>query len=1168
MASSKEYNMLFKLSAQLGKEFGTTFNSAQEKLKATQKEIQALNKQQSDISAYQRQQKSVETTTQKLATLQKQYDNIQKEIQETEGYSSSLENKLLDKKDAIDKVSASLQVQTERLSEMRSALEDSGINTSDLTGESEKLSTKLDSLAKTQENSAKEAKNFGAESVNAFEVAGAALVASGIAAGLKAIYNEYKECVSISADFEETMSTVEAISGASAEEIAGLSAMAKELGASTKFTAKESADAMTYMAMAGWDAQQMMSGMNGVLQLASASGEDLATVSDIVTDNLTAFGMAASETARFSDVLAATATNSNTSVSIMGETFKKAAPVAGALGYSIEDVSVAIGLMANAGVKGSRAGTALSNTFSGLLSGATLSAEAIGEVEYSTISADGTMKSFGDTIIELRGYFDQMTEAEKTLNAMSIAGKQGYAGLLAILNSSDTDFQKLTASINNCSGAAQKMAEIKLDNLNGQLTLLNSAADAVKTTIGEAYNKELRKAAEIGTDILSGINEFLSEHPVLLKSLIAITAEVGLIVGAYYGYIAAKKVMNTVTALSTIIKAKETAATVSATAAQTGLNVAMAANPIGAVLTVVALLTTGLIALKTALSDAKAEYDELTAAAQNLDVVIEESNQKYEATTAEIIGTSELTDIYIAKLKSLEEQGLNTRVEQEEYALVVKRLNDLLPELNLEIDAQTGLVKGGTKAVEDYAASWKEAALQQALATRYEDEIEAWAEAESELYVNKAKLNLEEEERNRLLAKRTELEYEAIKLNEARAKAEWENDYATLSLLQDEYSEWDSRKQQLDKAISKSEKEQKNLNKAIADGEKKIEEAKGPIDEARTALELYAESTKSYTDAVEDIYNDNIQESINAVNTLAESYKKTLDEAEKSISGQYKLWDTAAVVVMTDINTINTGLETQFSYWQDYNKDLTILGNRVGDIEGLSEVIASFADGSKESVNAIAGMAAASDEELKKMVNNWKEVQRQQKETAESLAKLAEDCADEMVIIIGDSIDELNFDDEAANAAKATVEAYTQAIKDGTMDAVAAAQALSSLVASALADASITVSAEETQYAARRNMSISAYATGTSYARPGLSLVGEEGPELVMMRGGETVLNAQETRSALGTGDVIITISPSFTVQGGESMEEQLRAFTDEIVEEVKTAIEEAGINTKRSAYS
>ena len=630
MASRKEYEMMFQLGAQLGASYNNTFGKAREQIALMQQEIQALSRTQSDISAYQKQQQAVESTKQKLSVLQQQYDNIQKEIKETESYSSSLQNKLLAKQQQIDKTSASLSQQTEKLGQMGTALKNAGIDTNNLTKESSALTVKIDDLKKSQEAAATEALNFGNKSVGAFEALGTAITTAGIEAALKRITDEYVECIKIAADFEETMSTVEALSGASEDEMNQLGAFAKELGATTKFTAIESGEAMTYMGMAGWKASQMLEGMDGVLQLAAASGEDLAMVSDIVTDNLTAFGLKASDTAHFSDVLAAAATNSNTSVSIMGETFKMSASVAGALGYTIEDVAVAVGLMANSGIKGSVAGTALKNTFNGLLEGVTLTSKAFGEYDYTAVNADGTMKSFSSTINELRTYFEQMTEAERVNNAMAIAGQRGYNGLLAILNATDNDYKSLTQSINECSGAAAKMATIKLDNLNGQMTLAKSAADALKTTLGEQFKPELQAIFKIGTELLGGINTFISEHPIVTKAIIAITTECLAFLAAYSAYTAIKKAKNALSAIGVVLETKEAAAatanaaattaqataTTAATVAQNGLNTAMNANPLLLAFAGIAAVTTAVIAFSEASKKSKEETVKLTATSE------------------------------------------------------------------------------------------------------------------------------------------------------------------------------------------------------------------------------------------------------------------------------------------------------------------------------------------------------------------------------------------------------------------------------------------------------------------------------------------------------------------------------------------------------------------------
>lgn len=321
--------------------------------------------------------------------------------------------------------------------------------------------------------------------------------------------------VSVGASFEAQMSTVQAISGASASDMEKLNDLAKELGASTKYTATEVGQAMEYMAMAGWKTNDMLDGMAGVLSLASASGEDLAITSDIVTDAMTAFGLGADQVEHFADVLAATATNSNTTVSMMGETFTYAASIAGAMGYSIEDVSVAIGLMANSGIKASQAGTALRKILTETTGGATTTSAALGEYVIQTQNADGSMRELGDTIADLRYAFSQMTEAEKAANAEAIAGKTGMSGLLAIVNASEADYQKLTSAIYDCQGAAEEMANIRIDNLSGDITIMQSALEGLGIQIYEDINEPLRTGVQWFTELIGKASTKLTESGII-----------------------------------------------------------------------------------------------------------------------------------------------------------------------------------------------------------------------------------------------------------------------------------------------------------------------------------------------------------------------------------------------------------------------------------------------------------------------------------------------------------------------------------------------------------------------------------------------------------------------------------------------------------------------------
>lgn len=316
--------------------------------------------------------------------------------------------------------------------------------------------------------------------------------------------------VKTAADFEAAMSEVSAISGATSADMEILTNKAKEMGATTAFSASESAEAMKYMAMAGWKTADMVDGIAGIMNLAAAAGEDLGTTSDIVTDGLTAFGMAAKESGRFADVMAAASTNANTNVTLMGESFKYCAATAGAMGYSIEDISVAIGIMANAGIKGSTAGTTLKNVIANMAKPTDAQAAAMEKLGISLTDNSGNMKSFAEVMTNLRASFAGLSETEKAAYATTLAGKESMSGLLTIVNASAADFDKLTAAINGASGTAEEMAATMLDNLNGQLTLLKSAIEGIAITIGDKllpYIKTAVSWVQTAADYINNLSD-------------------------------------------------------------------------------------------------------------------------------------------------------------------------------------------------------------------------------------------------------------------------------------------------------------------------------------------------------------------------------------------------------------------------------------------------------------------------------------------------------------------------------------------------------------------------------------------------------------------------------------------------------------------------------------
>ena len=360
--------------------------------------------------------------------------------------------------------------------------------------------------------------------------------------------------VKTATDFDEGMSKVAAISGATGDDLDALRDKAREMGAKTKFSAAEAAAAMEYMAMAGWKTEDMLGGIEGIMNLAAASGEDLATTSDIVTDALTAFGMSADDSAHFADILAAASSNANTNVSMMGETFKYCAPIAGALGFSAEDTAQAIGLMANAGIKGSQAGTALRTIMNNLAGEVKITGSALGEVTIATTNADGSMRDLSDILANCRGAFSQLSESEQAAAAEALVGKNAMSGFLALMNAGEGDIEKLSSAIDSCSdtfvktvdgaiipmsqaleegvewieeynGVSEKMAAVMQDNLGGQLTILKSQIQELAISFGEMLMPAIRA-------IVSKVQAFVDKLNNMSESQRKAVLTIGLIIAA------------------------------------------------------------------------------------------------------------------------------------------------------------------------------------------------------------------------------------------------------------------------------------------------------------------------------------------------------------------------------------------------------------------------------------------------------------------------------------------------------------------------------------------------------------------------------------------------------------------------------------------------------------
>lgn len=412
--------------------------------------------------------------------------------------------------------------------------------------------------------------------------------------------------VKTAADFDSAMSQVAAVSGATGDDLDALREKAREMGAKTKFSASEAAEAMNYMAMAGWKTSDMLSGIEGIMNLAAASGEDLASTSDIVTDALTAFGLTAADSGHFADILAAASSNANTNVAMMGETFKYAAPVLGAMGYSAEDAAVAIGMMGNAGIKSSQAGTALRGALTSLAKPSDACAAAMEKYGISLTDSEGNMLSLHDLMGQLRERLGGLTEAEQAQAATTLFGKNAMSGMLAIVNGADADFEKLTAAIAGCDGTSESMAATMQDNLEGQLTILKSQLEELAISFGEMLMPMIRSvvtAIQGFVDKLNGMSEGGRNAILIIGGIAAAIGPLLIIIGKIATGVGA--VMTIIPKLVAAFQAVQGAIAIVTGAAATGSTAATAlagaftalTGPIGIVIAAIAGIVAAVVVL-------------------------------------------------------------------------------------------------------------------------------------------------------------------------------------------------------------------------------------------------------------------------------------------------------------------------------------------------------------------------------------------------------------------------------------------------------------------------------------------------------------------------------------------------------------------------------------------
>lgn len=1199
MAGRKEYEMLFQLNAQLGGSYSKTFKAAQQEIVSMQKEIQALSKTQADISAFQKQQAAVEATRKRLEMLRQQYDNIQREMEETGNESADMKNKLLAKQLQIDKTSASLEKQTAKLNELSGALEEAGINTDDLSHSSEQLAGKIDTLKKKQGEAADKAMTFGDKAGQAFNQVHEAIVAAGIAVALKEIYEYFASCAQASMDFESAITGVAKTTDLTDEELAAMSDSIKALSTEIPATTEEIAAVTEAAGQLGIQKDALLDFTEIMTMLGTATNmtADEAATSLARFANIT--GMATDNYGRLGSVIVDLGNNFATTESeivAMGTRLASAGKLAGLTEPEIMALAAA---MSSVGIEAEAGGTAMTQTLNAIEKAVAKGGDDLAEFariagmsseEFSSAWKNDAMSALTSFIGGL-GKLDEQGEStvlvledlgltgirqSNMLKALGLAADQ----MTGAVNTANTAWQQNTALTNE--------ANKRYATAQSRLTMMQNAYNNLKVAIGDAYTPALSEAYGVGTKVLNSITAFIQKNPALVNAITAFAGVIGAVVAALAAYAVAAKIAATASAILT--------------AAIPGVNVIMG------VTAAVAAITAGIVALATAAAnDAVPSVKELTEAARGMREAMDEAKATYDDTVTSTMAAAGVADTYIGKLEELEAAGLNTDEQHRQYHNTLALLCQVVPELADYIDLETDTINGGTEALRANTEAWKQNAMQQA----YQDQL-------TELYSQYSAVLIEAEENSIGLTKaQYSLEAAQQKLSDTYAQMDalWADaqkqadayydqyGYYTdaTAFLSQEYYDLQNSIYDTNNEIWAAEKSIKNYNKAMEEDADAVSEAEAEIALAEEAVKNLTASMNEGTGASEEAAAQvsefqaaisGVQEKINA---LVESYNEAYSAAYESISGQYQLWDEAAKVVATSAGSINSALESQITYWQDYNANLQSLTDRSADIEGLSDMIASFADGSSDSVNAIAGMAGATDEQLATMVANWKTLQQEQQNAAGSVADLKTDFTatmDELQTALAEDIEAMDLGDEAKSSAQATIQGFI----DGAVGMLPQVTAAYNRVAAA---ARAALSASGTGTAG----SIPGYAVGTQSAAPGFALVGENGPELVYFNGGEQVMTAEETAAmresmeiqaitfapqllealhaihgdgalsaepGAGSGAGSVELQIVFQINGSASSEtvEALREYGDEFAERVLEVIEEAEYDRRRVSFT
>ena len=1025
-------------------------------------------------------------------------------------------------------------------------------------------------------DTADSAESFGSRATQAVDAVSSVLAAAGISAALKEIKEGFDECVQASMDFESAITGVAKTTDLTDEELADMSdaikAMSTEIPASTTEIAAvaEAAGQLGIQKDALLDFTRVMTMLGTATNM---TAEDAATALARFA-NIT--GMSADNYDRLGAVIVDLGNNFATTESEITQMGTRLASGGKLAGLTEPQIMALAAAMSSVGIEAEAGGTAMTQT--------------LNAIEKAVATGEDSLQSFADVAGMSADSFAEMwnTDALGALTAfirgLGNLDEQGESAVLVLEDLGLTGIRQsnmlksLALAADQMDSAVQTANTAWDENIaltneankryattQSKLDMMQNAYNNLKVAVGDAFTPALRDAYDAGTDVLNVLGEFVQENPALVKGVATFTGVVG----------GATVALTAYAAISKVIKALDIATTFGGMA-----------GPIMLGVTAVAALAGGIVAMADAAEDRAApSVKELTEAARDMNEALADAKSGFDDSVGSTMATATVAEQYIDRLKELDSVGEKTTAQQQEYHGILMKLVETIPELSSYIDLENDSIDGGTAALKANTDAWVENARAQA----YQNEL-------SEIYAKYADVEIERAKRRAELTDAEEAAHEATqayndalaKQNALYAEAQKKADayYEETGVLRDaEYFLGDEINAVNDEVTDaniawiEAATHVTNLKEAIEEDNNALSAADEEIQAVTDAYESLTEATDDSTEATENAsrgqteLNTEISSVKERVEALQQAYQEAYKAAAESVQGQYALWQQADSIVATSASSINSNLQGQITHWQTYNDNLASLRDRAGDIEGLTEMIGSFADGSSDSVNAVAGMAAASDEELAAMVESWNKLREEQNKAAEDIADFRTGFSETMDAISGDleaTIDDMDLGTEAAEAGRATIQGFI----DGATGMLPTVQsAYSQLGYAALAALSRNVQNNNSVASSRRMSGFSRYASGTTSAEAGLALVGEEGPEFVMMHGGEAVLNAADTHSAIeamtSTSDSSVPVQVNITVEGdvNDGVMERLETYGEEFAAQVRAVIREDNINAQRGAY-